>query len=99
MKEIINDKIVFINGKGKKITKDISKDMIILYKNDTLYNQWKWIKWWINNAKCVVAWELTGKYTKLIIPIYALSVGILGIQHEKMRKSELTGVTTLRNTI
>jgi len=44
MKEIINDKIVFINGKGKKITKDISKDMIILYKNDTLYNQWKWIK-------------------------------------------------------
>jgi len=41
MKEIIKDKVVFVNSKGRKITKNISKNMIILYKNNTLYNQWK----------------------------------------------------------
>ena len=44
MKEIIKDKVVFVNSKGRKITKNISKNMIILFKEDILYNQFKVIK-------------------------------------------------------
>ena len=44
MVEIIDDKLVYKNATGRKSTRKICDDMVIIFKEDIHYDQFKWLK-------------------------------------------------------